>query len=139
INCHKCDTWGHVPCYGYKSLDDSRMSKYHICYRCLRDENNNLWELDALIDLALFRRSLWIIWKEGIPSTCRQFAQRLGNTRLKTEGFIAPPPKPSKRKGKAVVGSNTSNSNIPFEVIKTEENARKMDDYFNPDIGVMPV
>ncbi|CAG8515033.1 8651_t:CDS:10, partial [Racocetra persica] len=147
INCTKCDTWGHVPCYGYKSLDDSRMSKYHICYRCLRDENNNLWELDALIDLALFRRSLWIIWKEGIPSTCRQFAQRLGvklscarqlQTRLKTEGFIAPPPKPSKRKGKAVVGSNTSNSNIPFEVIKTEENARKMDDYFNPDIGVMP-
>ncbi|CAG8609661.1 11844_t:CDS:10, partial [Dentiscutata heterogama] len=148
INCVKCNTWGHVPCYGYKSLDDSRMSKYHTCYRCLRDENNNLWELDALIDLALFRRSLWIIWKEGIPSTCRQFAQRLGvklscarqlQTRLKTEGFIAPPPRPSKRKGKAVVGSSTSNSNNPFEVIKTEENIRKMNDYFNPDIGLMPI
>ncbi|KAF0521017.1 HORMA domain-containing protein 1 [Gigaspora margarita] len=148
INCVKCDTWGHVPCYGYKSLDDSRMSNHHTCYQCLRNENNNLWELDALMDLALFRRSLWIIWKEGIPSTCRQFAQRLGvkfpcarqlQTRLKTEGFIAPPPKPSKRKGKAVVGSNTSNSNNSYEVIKTDENIHKMNDYFNPDIGLMPV
>ncbi|KAG9307646.1 hypothetical protein G9A89_023211 [Geosiphon pyriformis] len=152
IQCSKCNTWGHVPCYGYKSRHDSRIFRIHTCYRCLHSQGKRdgpgasyLWDLSKLEDLALFRRGLLIVWEEGFPKTSKLFAERLGvklglarqiQKRLKTEGFLQQPPKQTAKRGKKSLSrANESNTSL-FIVLKSMETKRTMENYFNPLLGV---
>ncbi|CAG8581037.1 6466_t:CDS:10 [Ambispora gerdemannii] len=154
IRCSKCDTWGHVVCYGYTSKRDPRLLENHVCYRCLhsefeRNKKNNvsaknddeLWSIEKLEDLALLRRMVIILWNEEPPKNYQVLRERLGikyskatqrvQKRLKNEGFIKQNSKQTNNNGRA------KNSNEPlFIVIKSPENKSKMENYFDPLLGI---
>ncbi|CAG8550987.1 12511_t:CDS:10, partial [Ambispora leptoticha] len=155
IHCSKCDTWGHVVCYGYTSKRDPRMLKNHVCYRCLHSEfecnkknrvslkkSEELWNIEKLGDLALLRRMLIILWNEEPPKNYQVLRERLGvkynnatrrvQKRLKDEGFI----KPSFNNNKNNNGRVKTSKEPLFSVVKSPENKCKMEIYFDPLLGI---
>lgn len=64
INCHFCDTWQHLHCYGYRGTDDPRIPTIHACYKCLLAEKEAPLLRD-LHGLALLRRGVHVLEVEG--------------------------------------------------------------------------
>lgn len=78
ICCDNCDEWQHTDCYGFASAKDTRIPDYHVCYSCLLGKNEGKL-LEEMRNMALFRRALRTIWRQGsFPSSNKAFANRLG-------------------------------------------------------------
>lgn len=78
ICCDNCDEWQHTDCYGFDSTQDTRIPDYHVCYSCLLGKNEGKL-LEEMRNMALFRRALKIIWRQGgFPSSNKAFANKLG-------------------------------------------------------------
>ncbi|OLL24421.1 Meiosis-specific protein HOP1 [Neolecta irregularis DAH-3] len=132
-----CESWVHVWCYGYHSGEDERIPDQHICYDCLL-EKSEVKTLHSLCDLAVFRRSLKILWEEGFPKTNKAFSDRLSCdlevltqilNRLEREGFI------ENQYPKAARGSQSRRVAKPnTKVIKTSKAQQKLDFYFDPTL-----
>ncbi|KAF2770537.1 hypothetical protein EJ03DRAFT_335497 [Teratosphaeria nubilosa] len=76
VCCTYCDTWQHLPCYGYTGRDDPRIPKDHVCYQCLLgDEEQPL--LENLKELAMRRRGMDFALMHGVKSS-KQFAKDMG-------------------------------------------------------------
>jgi len=137
ILCEQCESWVHVWCYGYHSGEDERIPDQHICYDCLL-EKSEVKTLHSLCDLAVFRRSLKIIWEEGFPKTKKSFSNRLSCdlevltqilNRLEKEGFI------EVQHLKAPRGSQSRRVAKPItKVVKTAKSQQKLEFYFDPTL-----
>ncbi|WAQ81917.1 hypothetical protein PtA15_2A230 [Puccinia triticina] len=110
IRCEICKRWRHLNCYGYTSAKDPRIPEFFTCYRCRIHKGMDLEEiwkreddiniaLEGLRGLCIFRRTLQIIYKEGIPPALKDLARRLEvdvstvsqiRHRLENENFICP-------------------------------------------------
>lgn len=78
ICCDNCDEWQHTDCYGFTSAKDTRIPDYHVCYSCLLGKNEGKL-LEEMRNMALFRRALRTIWRQGsFPSSNKAFANKLG-------------------------------------------------------------
>lgn len=78
ICCDNCDEWQHTECYGFASAKDTRIPDYHVCYSCLLGKNEAKL-LEEMRNMALFRRALKTIWRQGsFPSSNKIFANKLG-------------------------------------------------------------
>lgn len=78
ICCDNCDEWQHTDCYGFASAKDTRIPDYHVCYSCLLGKNEAKL-LEEMRNMALFRRALKTIWRQGsFPSSNKIFANKLG-------------------------------------------------------------
>lgn len=78
ICCDNCDEWQHTDCYGFASAKDTRIPDYHVCYSCLLGKNEGKL-LEEMRNMALFRRALKTIWRQGsFPSPNKTFANKLG-------------------------------------------------------------
>lgn len=70
IQCRSCDTWGHMVCYGYLPGDPTVAKVDHMCYRCLKQRQEEdpvgalmlegTLDLEALGDIALLRRAIYV-------------------------------------------------------------------------------
>ncbi|RUS17094.1 HORMA domain-containing protein [Endogone sp. FLAS-F59071] len=160
IQCRSCDTWGHTVCYGYLPGDPTVAKVDHTCYRCLKQHQEEdpvgalmlegTLDLEALGDVALLRRAIYIVWEEGWPNATRYFAERLGlkisdarqlENRLKAEGFLAPQPrlaaKGGKGRGLQKNGSVTTLGNQnALRVVKNDETRKKKLAFFDPMLGL---
>ncbi|KAH9810921.1 HORMA domain [Teratosphaeria destructans] len=73
VCCTYCDTWQHLPCYGYIGRDDPRIPNDHVCYQCLLgDEEQPL--LESLKELSTRRRGMDFALLHGLKSM-KQFAK----------------------------------------------------------------
>ncbi|KAH9823314.1 HORMA domain-containing protein [Melampsora americana] len=88
IMCERCSRWRHLSCYGYKSIKDTRIPSRFECFRCQIHGNLSLEEtwkredeiktsLEGLRTLCVFRRTLQIIYDEGMPNAIKTLANRL--------------------------------------------------------------
>ncbi|GAA6000946.1 hypothetical protein JCM10207_007337 [Rhodosporidiobolus poonsookiae] len=156
ICCGTCDVWKHAVCYGYTTLDDTRIPDDFVCYTCraraglaesMLDAGRESEIEEALADLrslALFRRAIAIVWQEGVLGM-KELAKRLevDNAtaaqvlkRLQNEGFICEQAPPSRRlKGKG----NSQVASLKKPVLIVDKTPRmvkkKRNDYFNPGLG----
>ncbi|KAK3109680.1 hypothetical protein LTR53_016798 [Teratosphaeriaceae sp. CCFEE 6253] len=97
VQCTYCQTWQHLPCYGFTATDDPRLPDEHTCYRCLLgdDENHTLIKLQ---DLAVKRRAMDFANQNGLttPKNLADVLQlELAAAKyvygyLKTSGFVVP-------------------------------------------------
>jgi meiosis-specific protein len=76
VRCEYCETWQHLPCYGYAGHDDPRLPDTHTCYRCLCTEDEQSI-LKTLEDLVVKRRVMDFALRYGIR-TQKQLARDLG-------------------------------------------------------------
>ncbi|KAI6907450.1 hypothetical protein KC318_g9212 [Hortaea werneckii] len=67
VQCETCQTWQHLPCYGFTGGDDPRLYDRHTCYHCLLadDKTDNLEDLQRLIQK---RRVMHFIIQHGARS-----------------------------------------------------------------------
>lgn len=149
ICCDNCDEWQHIDCYGFASAKDTRIPDYHVCYSCLLGKNEGKL-LEEMRNMALFRRALKTIWRQGnFPPSNKMFANKIGvssssptishlingrvigcdlptalqiTRRLENEGFIAYDAVKAKIRRKKV-----------YEVVKTDDTQQRMEaEYFDP-------
>ncbi|PLW17208.1 hypothetical protein PCANC_16243 [Puccinia coronata f. sp. avenae] len=164
IICEICKRWRHLNCYGYTSEKDQRIPEFFVCYRCRihrgmgleeiwkRDDDINI-ALEGLRGLCIFRRTLQIIYQEGLPAVLKDLALRLEvdlstvsqiKHRLETEKFICPKPTnrsktsgilESERKGSGKL--NKSKKIIKHMIVNESYEQKKLRDklYFTPGTG----
>ncbi|KAI7538692.1 hypothetical protein KC331_g10198 [Hortaea werneckii] len=67
VQCETCQTWQHLPCYGFTGGDDPRLYDIHTCYHCLLadDKTDNLEDLQRLVQK---RRVMHFIIQHGARS-----------------------------------------------------------------------
>ncbi|ORY58681.1 HORMA domain-domain-containing protein [Leucosporidium creatinivorum] len=150
IECSNCDVYKHCCCYGYDGAADKRIPEEFVCYPCRVDigpveallNPERMPEISGALDdlrsLALFRRAIDTVWKDGVldqgqlsarlaidPSTAAQLI-----TRLRDERFIverAPP------KGK---GKSQARKKPQVSISRSAPQKRlKNETYFNPGKG----
>ncbi|KNZ44192.1 hypothetical protein VP01_941g12 [Puccinia sorghi] len=168
INCEICKRWRHLNCYGYKSEKDPRIPDFFVCYRCRIHKGMDLeqvWKreddisvaLEGLRGLCIFRRTLQIIYQEGLPAVLKDLAHRLGNYsevdlstvsqikhRLETEKFICPKSN-SRTKSSGILESERKGSSkaikskryIKHMIVNESYEQKKLRDklYFTPGTG----
>lgn len=164
IACEICRRWRHLTCYGYHSEKDPRIPDFFVCYRCRIHKGMDLtdvWSreadirisLEALRGLCIFRRTLQIIYQEGLPSVLKSLALRLEvdlptasqiKHRLEIENYICP--KPSAHPSTSgILESERRNSNrrkkskklIKSMIVNQSYEQKKLRDqkYFSPGSG----
>lgn len=139
IQCDRCQFWLHTPCAGFCTNRDKRIPDKYVCYNCEYSANKKL--LKALQDLASFRRSISVVYAEGLQSIA-WLSKRLGNIiavptdsvdcgvakatklirRLESEGLIIKP--------------NSQNRATTYTVIKSPEAKEKIRYYFSLELSV---
>lgn len=121
LYCDMCNSWLHTVCCGFFTNTDRRIptGKY-LCILCTEKDAKSLY---LYRNLAIFRRTLSIIYNENLESVS-WLSQRLGishnyarNTvnRLVNEGFVV------RRKVK---------NGMAYEIVKTQESKEKIKEYF---------
>lgn len=121
LYCDTCSSWLHTVCCGFFTNTDRRIpaGKY-VCVLCSEKDQKSL---NVYRNLAIFRRTLSIIYNENLESVV-WLSQRLGishnysrNTvnRLVNEGFVV------RKKVK---------HGMHYEVVKTQETKEKIKEYF---------
>lgn len=121
LYCDMCNSWLHTVCCGFFTNTDRRIptGKY-VCILCTEKDAKSLY---LYRNLAIFRRTLSIIYNENLESVS-WLSQRIGishnyarNTvnRLVNEGFVV------RRKIK---------NGMSYEIIKTQEAKEKIKEYF---------
>ncbi|RMX83506.1 hypothetical protein D0869_05259 [Hortaea werneckii] len=67
VQCETCQTWQHLPCYGFTGGDDPRLYDRHTCYHCLLadDKTDNFEVLQRLVQK---RRVMHFIIQHGARS-----------------------------------------------------------------------
>ncbi|KAA1083342.1 DNA binding protein [Puccinia graminis f. sp. tritici] len=164
INCEICKRWRHLNCYGYTSEKDPRIPEFFTCYRCRIHKGMGLEEiwnreddiniaLEGLRGLCIFRRTLQIIYQEGLPAVMKDLALRLEvdlstvsqiKHRLENENFICP--KSNKRSNSSGLleserkGSSKPNQSkrwIKHMIVNESYEQKKLRDtlYFTPGTG----
>eukprot|EP00866_Antonospora_locustae_P001639 jgi/Antlo1/1639/156 len=121
LYCDMCNSWLHTVCCGFFTNTDRRIptGKY-VCILCTEKDAKSLY---LYRNLAIFRRTLSIIYNENLESVS-WLSQRIGishnyarNTvnRLVNEGFVL------RRKVK---------NGMAYEIIKTQDAKEKIKEYF---------
>ncbi|KAJ3208418.1 HORMA domain-containing protein 1, partial [Entophlyctis luteolus] len=81
LQCIRCKTLGHPPCFGYRDETDKRIpSSGHLCYVCANDTkkySQEHYDLAAAANRALFRRSLDYVAKLGGILSILSFSELL--------------------------------------------------------------
>ncbi|EMC97773.1 hypothetical protein BAUCODRAFT_403647 [Baudoinia panamericana UAMH 10762] len=135
VQCAFCDTWQHLPCYGFTGSADQRLPQDHVCYRCLLGEQE-MPRLNKLEDLAAKRRVMDHALHYGL-STQQSITMELelGFNKtvvkqvfdfLKSSGFIVAAP-----------GSRKTSSRVPgkaqwLAVTDGPKHQLMLDTLFNP-------
>ncbi|GAA5820487.1 hypothetical protein JCM10212_003815 [Sporobolomyces blumeae] len=156
VCCSGCDGWRHIACYGFERLDAS-IPDVFVCYRCragmARSESmfdpTREGEIDhALADLrslALFRRAIVVVWKEGTfdskalshrlevdLSTAAQVLRR-----LKAEEFLVEAHHGSSSRLRGNKPKSQGQRTRGFVVNKLPKQAKyKKQTYFSPGRGI---
>ncbi|KAI9619945.1 hypothetical protein PSHT_02466 [Puccinia striiformis] len=167
IICEVCKRWRHLNCYGYTSEKDPRIPEFFVCYRCQIHKGmglEDIWKreddiniaLEGLRGLAIFRRTLQIIYNEGLPPVLKDLALRLEvdlstvsqiKHRLENENFIRA--KPNKRSNTSGIleserksstqksGTTKSKKWIKHMIVNQSYEQKKLRDklYFTPGTG----
>ena len=63
VQCNDCKKWSHMPCIGFTQQSD--IPEFYQCYDC----KGCTIDASGLEEIALMRRSLWLVWNEGMKST----------------------------------------------------------------------
>jgi len=165
INCEICQRWRHLNCYGYKSEKDPRIPDFFVCYRCRIHKGMDLeqiWKreddiniaLEGLRGLCIFRRTLQIIYQEGLPTVLKDLALRLEvdlstvsqiRHRLETEKFMICPKSNGRTKSSGILESERKGSSkaskskryIKNMIVNESYEQKKLRDklYFTPGTG----
>lgn len=67
VQCSSCQTWQHLPCYGFTGNSDPRIPEEHTCYTCLLGEDA-VTVRRKLQELALRRRTIDIALHDGLST-----------------------------------------------------------------------
>lgn len=90
MECEKCQRWVHCKCYGYKDSEDSRISNFHFCYKCLYEDDPTA--LEESLAMVKRRKILnFILEKDEIKqdeSFNSQIAQELVIPKKEVKEFL---------------------------------------------------
>ncbi|BGP22867.1 meiosis-specific protein HOP1 [Rhodotorula toruloides] len=155
ICCSNCEVWKHAACYGFETVKDSRITDVFICYHCraqagiaesILDPDREAEIEQAIADLqslALFRRALAIVYREGLLGM-KELAERLdvdnataGQVlkRLKVEDFVLEQTGTRRQRRKNSTQPDSMRTPALCVNKHPKQVKRKKLEYFNPGQG----
>lgn len=129
IQCDCCSNWQHTVCAGFYSNRDNRINSVnYVCFACRYANNKPV--LKVMKDLSAYRRTLSVVFNEGLSEE-KKMAARLGYTGRSTKRQIQ---KMVEDQFITRLPGKTAN----YSVIKTKEVRDRLRQYFNYELIKFP-